>query len=228
MALYHSRMMLRASGAYFALFRMRWFTSRSSRAAWPACCAYIAWVSAHNSKQNVSPAISISRFRYSRPTPAACNSTLLNPVSTTERFRNCSSGWIGCMQLLSVDGYLCRALRRLRPHESGKARQALHQQKGPLVGHHLRHEIGPVLADESLEQFAVDVLEQGVEVLIGLHENDLAGRGRRSRALLVAGVHQVHPRVGLLRFHLRGELAERLQHGLGFVVVVGLYVPLRN
>src|ERR1039458_633611 len=134
----------------------------------------------------------------------------------------------GCMQLLSVDGYLCRALRRLRPHESGKARQALHQQKGALVGHHLRHEIGPVLADESLEQFAVDVLEQGVEVLIGLHENDLAGRGRRSRALLVAGVHQVHPRVGLLRFHLRGELAERLQHGLGFVVVVGLYVPLRN
>src|ERR1017187_4065443 len=139
----------------------------------------IAWVSAHNSKHNVSPAISISRFRYSRPTPAACNSTLLNPVSTTERFRNCSSGWIGCMQLLSVDGYLCRALRRLRPHESGKARQALHQQKGALVGHHLRHEIGPVLADESLEQFAVDVLQQGVEVLIGLHENDLAGRGGR-------------------------------------------------
>src|ERR1017187_3991221 len=97
----------------------------------------IAWVSAHNSKHNVSPAISISRFRYSRPTPASCNSTLLKPVSTTERFRNCSSGWIGSMQLLSVDGYLCRVLRRLRPHESGKARQALHKHEGALVG--IRH-----------------------------------------------------------------------------------------
>lgn len=68
------------------------------------------------------------------------------------------------------------------------------------------------------------MVEQTVEIFVSLYENHLAGGGGRSRAILVAGVNEVHPRIGFVGFHLRGEFAEPSQHS----VLVGFDEPFRD